>query len=97
MLASGGADQLVVLWDLDAAKPGQNLPLFDGMVQSLEWKPKEASILLSGTRNGCLRLDDGRLDEPAGIWNLGEVEVEKVLWDKSRTDFAYILTSDGGL
>lgn len=45
LLASGGADQLVVLWDLDAAKPAQNLPLFNGMVTYLEISPTLFRIL----------------------------------------------------
>lgn len=44
LLASGGADQMVVLWDLDAAKPAQNLQMFDGMASKYIEQP---TILIS--------------------------------------------------
>jgi len=100
LLASGGADKTVILWDLDEAKPAQNLSLFDGMIQTLEWQPKEASILLSGTRAGTCRLDDCRTDDPVANWNFAEgaeIEVEKLFWDRHNEHNAYILTSDGKL
>lgn len=97
-MASGGADQIVVLWDLDAAKPAQNLPTFNGMVQTVEWQPTKSSILLSGTRTGELRLDDGRTNEPVASWDFAEgaeVEVEHAFWDRQNEHFAYVLTTGG--
>ncbi|KAI6239012.1 hypothetical protein M3Y99_00632900 [Aphelenchoides fujianensis] len=91
LLASGGADQLVVLWDIDAAKVAQNLPLYDGMVQSLEWQPAQSSVLLAGTRTGKVRLDDGRLDVPVAEWTFEgeELEVEKIFWDRQNEHHAF--------
>ncbi|KAI6211329.1 SAC3 GANP Nin1 mts3 eIF-3 p25 and WD40 repeat domain containing protein [Aphelenchoides besseyi] len=100
LLASGGADEMVVLWDLDAAKVAQNLPRYNGMVQSLEWQPNQSSMLLAGTRTGKVRLDDGRLDSPVAEWSFDssdELEVEMLRWDKQNEHYAFVLTSDGKL
>jgi hypothetical protein len=54
--------------------------------------------LLSGTRGGELRLDDGRLNEPVAIWDFAngtDVEVERACWDRHHEHNAYALTNDG--
>ena len=66
-------------------------------MQTLEWQPNTASILLSGTRAGTLRLDDARTDTPVANWNFSEgaeIEVEKLFWDRGNEHNAYVLTSE---
>lgn len=56
--------------------------------------------MLSGTRNGEIRLDDGRQEQPLAHWDFAEgkqVEVERVLWDRQNEHNAYSLTSDGNI
>ncbi|VDM77968.1 unnamed protein product, partial [Strongylus vulgaris] len=58
VLASGGADKQIVLWDLDEAKAAQAIPERDGEVQALAWHPAEASFMLSGTLAGTVEVLD---------------------------------------
>lgn len=55
---------------------------------------------MSGTRQGSLRLDDGRTNNPVANWdfaNGAEIEVERLFWDPTNEHHAYVLTSDGKL
>ena len=67
------------------------------MVQTLQWQPDNASVLLSGTRAGGVRLDDGRAEAPVGEWTFEGVEVEAVRWHRNCEQHAFALTSDGKL
>lgn len=98
VLASGSADNTVVLWDLDEAKAVTILNSFNGMVQSIQWHPVESSIILAGTRSGQVSMLDCRNveAEKSAEWNFGEsIEVEKVLWDRFNPFCAYVCSDDG--
>ncbi|VDM43951.1 unnamed protein product [Toxocara canis] len=98
VLASGSADETVVLWDLEEAKAATVLVAFGGKVQSLEWHPGEVSILLSGTLNGQVAIADCRQSEaePSRKWKV-DAEIEHVLWDHFNPFYFFVTTDNGKL
>ncbi|VDK54708.1 unnamed protein product [Anisakis simplex] len=98
VLASGSADQSVILWDLEEAKASTILTMFTDKVQCVKWHPGEASVLLSGSLNGELSLADCRYNvtEPSRRWKF-EGEVEHLLWDHFNPFYFYVTTDDGKL
>uniref|UniRef100_A0AC35GMU1 Periodic tryptophan protein 1 n=1 Tax=Panagrolaimus sp. PS1159 TaxID=55785 RepID=A0AC35GMU1_9BILA len=98
VLASGSADQTVVLWDLDEAKPGTIITCFDDKIGSLQWHPVEISILVAGTRGGKAQIIDCRNTEPISNaqWDMG-AEIEKLLWDSYNPFCIFATTDDGKL
>ncbi|CAD5212785.1 unnamed protein product [Bursaphelenchus okinawaensis] len=94
LLASGGADEIVVLWDLDEAKAAQNMNL-EGMVQTLDWQPSHASVLLSGSRSGKVQINDCQSDESIQIFEKSGIEIEKVYWDRFNENKLFVMGSDG--
>uniref|UniRef100_A0A914YHD1 Uncharacterized protein n=1 Tax=Panagrolaimus superbus TaxID=310955 RepID=A0A914YHD1_9BILA len=98
VLASGSADQTVVLWDLDEAKPATIITCFDDKIGSLQWHPVETSILVAGTRAGKAQVIDCRNTEPVSNaqWDMG-AEIEKLLWDTYNPFCLFATTDDGKL
>uniref|UniRef100_A0A7E4ZZY3 WD_REPEATS_REGION domain-containing protein n=1 Tax=Panagrellus redivivus TaxID=6233 RepID=A0A7E4ZZY3_PANRE len=96
VLASGSADQTVVLWDLDEAKPATIINFFDDKIGSLQWHPVEQSILVAGTRAGKAQIIDARNIEPTSnaAWEMG-AEIEQLLWD-IHNPFCLLATTDDG-
>nr|CDJ82924.1 SAC3 GANP Nin1 mts3 eIF-3 p25 and WD40 repeat domain containing protein [Haemonchus contortus] len=98
VLASGGADKQIVLWDLDEAKAAQVIPERDGEVQALSWHPAEASFILTGTLGGTVEVIDCRENtgSSSAMWNLG-AQVEQVRWNHFNPFSAFVATDDGTL
>lgn len=98
VMASGGADRTVVLWDLDQAKAAQIVPNFDAEIQSIHWHPAESTIFIAGTMGGSVSVTDCRNVEAAtpAKWNF-EGQIEKVLWDHFNPFCAFIASDDGYL
>ncbi|CAD6195439.1 unnamed protein product [Caenorhabditis auriculariae] len=98
VLASGGADQQVVLWDLDEAKAAQIFGARGGEVQSISWHPNESTFLLLGTMKGLVQVLDCRETNgtPSAEWKFGG-QVEKVIWNHFNPFTAFVTTDDGHL
>ncbi|KAK6057557.1 WD domain, G-beta repeat protein [Cooperia oncophora] len=98
VLASGGADKRIVLWDLDEAKAAQILPERDAEVQAMSWHPAEQSFMLTGTLGGVVEVIDCRDNSgsPSAVWNLG-AQVEQVRWNHFNPFSAFVATDDGSL
>jgi len=96
VLASGSADNTVVLWDLDETKPSTIVTCFDDKLGSLKWHETEASIFLAGTKSGKVQIVDCRNTTPSieVLWDL-KAEVEKVIWDH-HNQFCILATTDDG-
>ncbi|KAJ1351572.1 hypothetical protein KIN20_007647 [Parelaphostrongylus tenuis] len=96
VLASGGADRRILLWDLDEAKVAQAVPERSGEIQALSWHPAEHSYILVGTLSGAVEVID--CNESSGIpsasWNF-ETQVEQVKWNHFNPFSAFFATEDG--
>lgn len=94
ILASGSADESIILWDLDTAKPSTKIK-FNGRVQSLEFHPYEGQSLLAGCSDGTASVLDCRTLKPSRKTWLCGGEVEKVLWNKLNPFQFMVGTSEG--
>ncbi|XP_023954971.2 periodic tryptophan protein 1 homolog [Bicyclus anynana] len=94
VLASGSADNTVLLWDLDQGSPHTKLDYFEDKVQSLCFHPLEAQTLLSGACDGRARVTDCRAADAHKAWSLAP-EIERVVWD-SRNPFCFAMSNNEG-
>jgi len=105
ILASGSADCSIILWDIEEAKGSKCFTNFEGMIQSIQWHPVEAAVLLAGTRAGTVSVSDCRVEtttssKPPICWSFkGEekVEVEQVIWDHFDPFYVLCCTDEGKL
>ncbi|WKX94717.1 hypothetical protein Q1695_011745 [Nippostrongylus brasiliensis] len=98
VLASGGADKQIVLWDLDEAKAAQTVSGRDGEIQALAWHPAEQSFIISGTLKGSVEVVDCRESggSPSAAWKL-DGQVEQVKWNHFNPFCAFAATDNGNL
>ncbi|XP_047535473.1 periodic tryptophan protein 1 homolog [Vanessa atalanta] len=94
VLASGSADNTVLLWDLDKGSPHTKLDYFEDKVQSLCFHPLEAQTLLSGSCDGRARVTDCRATDAHRAWSLGP-EIERVVWD-THNPFCFAMSNNEG-
>ncbi|TKR75732.1 hypothetical protein L596_016983 [Steinernema carpocapsae] len=99
VLASGGADGQVLLWDLDKAECVAKVSHVTGNAQGLEWHPTEASQILAGTMSGLVSLVDCRT-MGANFAVRGRLDLTLRLTSSngtSTTTCAYVACEDGKL
>ncbi|XP_053601828.1 periodic tryptophan protein 1 homolog [Plodia interpunctella] len=94
VLASGSADNTVLLWDLDQGTPHTKLSYFQDKVQSVCFHPLEAQTLLTGSMDGRARVTDCRSAEGHRAWTLLN-EIERVAWDR-QNPFCFAMSSNEG-
>lgn len=94
VLASGSADNTVLLWDLDQGTPHTKIDCFQDKVQSLAFHPLEAQTLVSGSCDGLARVSDCRAPDAHRAWNLGP-EIERVVWN-SQNPFCFAMSNNQG-
>lgn len=83
LLASGGADRTIRLWDLQSSECARVFSdLHTDKVQSMQWNPAEATVLLAGSFDHSISVFDAR--DPlkvAKYFSPGNSDVESVCWD----------------
>ncbi|CAH2990329.1 unnamed protein product [Chilo suppressalis] len=94
VLASGSADNTVLLWDLDQGSPHTKLSYFDDKVQSVQFHPLEAQTLLTGSCDGNARVTDCRQPEAHRNWKLPP-EIERVTWDRQKP-YCFAMSNNEG-
>ncbi|XP_061709081.1 periodic tryptophan protein 1 homolog [Cydia pomonella] len=94
VLASGSADNTVLLWDLDQGTPHTKLDYFQDKVQSLSFHLREPQTLLSGSCDGAARVSDCRDAAAHRAWRLGP-EIERVAWDP-HNPYCFAMSNNEG-
>lgn len=79
ILASGSADNSILLWDLESGSAKECLHHHTDKVQTLSWHLAESTTLLSGGFDTTCHLTDCRT-KSSKSWSVGG-EVEQVIWD----------------
>ncbi|XP_020494394.2 periodic tryptophan protein 1 homolog [Labrus bergylta] len=95
VLASGSADESVILWDLTQGKPATTLRRQTDKVQTLSFHPFEAQTLLSGSYDKTTVLYDCRSpDNSYRTWRFSG-QVERLVWNHFSPCNFLASTEDG--
>ncbi|XP_062300147.1 periodic tryptophan protein 1 homolog [Scomber scombrus] len=95
VLASGSADESVILWDLAQGKPATTLRRHSDKVQTLAFHPFEAQTLISGSYDKTAVLYDCRSpDDNYRTWRFSG-QVERVVWNHFSPCNFLASTEDG--
>ncbi|CAJ1054916.1 periodic tryptophan protein 1 homolog [Xyrichtys novacula] len=95
VLASGSADDTVILWDLTQGKPATTLRRHTDKVQTLSFHPFEAQTLLSGSFDKTAILYDCRSpDTSYRTWRFSG-QVERLVWNHFSPCNFLASTEDG--
>ncbi|KAI9505919.1 rRNA-processing protein [Coemansia spiralis] len=94
LLASSSADTTVKLWDLSAAKCVHSYNHHKDKVQSVQWHPSEASVMLTGGYDKRVGAFDSRASGAISWWAV-DADVESVMWDIHSPSHFYVATEAG--
>uniref|UniRef100_A0A3P9P7H8 Periodic tryptophan protein 1 homolog n=1 Tax=Poecilia reticulata TaxID=8081 RepID=A0A3P9P7H8_POERE len=95
VLASGSADDTVVLWDLCQGKPATTLQKHTDKVQTLRFHPFEAQTLISGSYDKTAVLYDCRNpDSSFRTWRFSG-QVERLVWNHF-SPFNFLASTEDG-
>ncbi|KAM6961895.1 periodic tryptophan protein 1 homolog [Tautogolabrus adspersus] len=95
VLASGSADESVILWDLTQGKPATTLRRQTDKVQTLSFHPFEAQTLLAGSYDKTTVLYDCRSpDNSHRTWRFSG-QVERLVWNHFSPCNFLASTEDG--
>ena len=95
LLASASADKTIKLWDLNTSKCAKSYSMHLGKVCALDWHPKEATVLLSGSYDRTVVATDMRAPSAKAPKWTAESDVERVRWDIHDANFFYLTTETG--
>ncbi|XP_059181831.1 periodic tryptophan protein 1 homolog isoform X1 [Centropristis striata] len=95
VLASGSADETVILWDLSQGKPATTLRRQTDKVQTISFHPFEAQTLISGSYDKTVVLYDCRSPDSSNrTWRFSG-QVERVVWNHFSPCNFLASTEDG--
>uniref|UniRef100_A0A3Q2FWP2 Periodic tryptophan protein 1 homolog n=1 Tax=Cyprinodon variegatus TaxID=28743 RepID=A0A3Q2FWP2_CYPVA len=95
VLASGSADDTVILWDLSQGKPATTLRRHTDKVQTLSFHPFEAQTLISGSYDKTAVLYDCRSpDSSYRTWRFSG-QVERLVWNHF-SPFNFLASTEDG-
>lgn len=94
LLTSASADRTVKLWDLNTTKCAKSYTHHTDKVCSLDWHPKEATVLLTGSYDRTVVAADMRAPDAKARWGV-DADVENVRWDIHDPNFFYVTTDAG--
>ncbi|XP_062374444.1 periodic tryptophan protein 1 homolog [Sardina pilchardus] len=95
VLASGSADETVILWDLTQGKPATTLRKHTDKVQTLKFHPFEAQTLISGSYDRSAVLYDCRSpDDSHRTWRFSG-QVERLVWNHF-SPFNFLASTEDG-
>ncbi|XP_076009448.1 periodic tryptophan protein 1 homolog [Genypterus blacodes] len=94
VLASGSADDTVILWDLVQGKPATTLQRHTDKVQTLAFHPFEAQTLISGSFDKTAVLYDCRSPDSYRTWRFSG-QVERLVWNHFSPCNFLVSTEDG--
>ncbi|KAM8883672.1 periodic tryptophan protein 1 homolog [Synchiropus picturatus] len=95
VLASGSADESVILWDLSRGTPATILNRHSDKVQTLTFHPFEAQTLISGSYDKTAVLVDCRSPEDSfRTWRFSG-QVERLAWNHF-SPFNFLASTDDG-
>ncbi|XP_041833680.1 periodic tryptophan protein 1 homolog [Melanotaenia boesemani] len=95
VLASGSADNTVILWDMSQCKPATTLHRHTDKVQTLTFHPFEAQTLISGSYDKTAILYDCRSpDSSHRTWRFSG-QVERLVWNHFSPCNFLASTEDG--
>ncbi|KAM4523523.1 periodic tryptophan protein 1 homolog [Fundulus diaphanus] len=95
VLASGSADNTVVLWDLTQGKPATTLRKHKDKVQTLRFHPFEAQTLISGSYDKTAVLYDCRSPDSSNrTWRFSG-QVERLVWNHF-SPFDFLASTEDG-
>ncbi|XP_029901692.1 periodic tryptophan protein 1 homolog [Myripristis murdjan] len=94
VLASGSADNTVVLWDISQGKPATTLHRHTDKVQTLAFHPFEPQTLISGSYDKTAILYDCRSPDSHRTWRFSG-QVERLVWNHFSPCNFLASTEDG--
>ncbi|XP_077399800.1 periodic tryptophan protein 1 homolog [Vanacampus margaritifer] len=94
VLASGSADNVVILWDLNRGQPATTLHKHTDKVQTVTFHPFEAQTLLSGSYDKTAVLYDCRSPDGCRAWRFSG-QVERLVWNHFSPCHFLASTEDG--
>jgi len=96
LLASGGADNAVKIWDLQTAQCGRNFnKIHKDKVQSAVWNPAEPTVLLTGSFDRSVCIFDARDSDKIARYNVVDSDVECCVWDVHNPAVFGVATEGG--
>ncbi|CAD7922836.1 unnamed protein product [Amoebophrya sp. A25] len=95
LLASGGADNLLKIWDIEQATCVHSFNHHEDKVQCARWHPSEQAVVLSAGYDRKVALLDVRKKSSAAVKMDLSADAEQACWNQEMPNLFYISTEDG--